>query len=71
MLGRRPRPQGKRPGAAPSRAFLEAGEALFEEAFPPLGHHFATGVEAGRDLGGAHVTGGHEDDLGSHDVTAR
>lgn len=52
-------------------SLLEAGEALLEEPLPPFGHDLPAGVEAGGDLVVVEPVGGHQDDLGSDDVSIR
>jgi hypothetical protein len=42
----------------------QSGQALFVEAFAPLGYHLAGSVQAGGDLVVAQALGGVEHDLG-------
>jgi hypothetical protein len=62
---------GKERGATSSRAFLEACEALLEEALPPLADDLAARVEAGRNFVVPQSLGGEEHDLGPDDVSIR
>ena len=54
---------GKDLRSATSGTFFEAGEALQVEAFAPLRHDLATGVQAGSDHVIVETVCGHEHDL--------
>jgi hypothetical protein len=62
---------GKDRGSAASGAFIQAGQAVLEEAFAPLRDDLPAGVESGGDLVVVQPFGSHEHDLGSHDVSIR
>lgn len=56
---------GKDRGPAPSGAFCEASQAVFEEAFAPLRDDLPASVETGRDLVVAGARRGQQHDLGA------
>ena len=63
--------RGKNSGAVLPGQIGQAGQALVEEAFAPLGHHLPWRVQAGGDLVVAQPLGGVEHDPGPHDIRIR
>src|SRR6185369_4073091 len=63
--------RGKTRGPSSPRQIGQAGQALVEEAFAPLGYHLAGRVQAGGDLVVAQPFGGVEHDLGSYHFRIR
>lgn len=60
---------GKLGGTPAARLFLQAGEALFEEAFAPFADDLARGVQPRGDGVIVEALGGVENDLGADDIS--
>ena len=62
---------GKDPGTTAAGTLLEAGKALFVEAFSPLRDDHPVGVEPCRDLVVVEPLSGHKYDLGPDNIPIR